>query len=70
MGRLKIATAPGDVHMDTSKRDLSMSSGRGSMVAPTRWELKWRKRQEKEEIKKRGIEEDEREFHVGRSEGV
>ena len=60
MGRLDLATAP-EV-MDTSEasqRNDSVSSGRGSMGAPSRGQRRWLKRQEKLEAKKVKTAEDE-----------
>ena len=52
--------------MDTTERDLSRSSGRGSMGPPSKSELRWMKRKEKEEAKREKIEKDEAVFKVSK----
>ena len=62
LGRLNLLTAPET--MDTSQRNYSISSGRGSMGTPSKGQRRWLKRQEKEEAKKVRTAEDEKEFPV------
>ena len=67
MRDLNLSGTSGQGPMDTSERDLSRSSGRGSMGAPSKGELRWLKRQEEKEAAKREkIEKDKAVFKVTR----
>ena len=66
LGNLNLSGASGLDPMYTSEGNATRSSGRGSMGAPSKGELRGMKPQEKEEAKRARIEKDEAVFKVTR----